>query len=251
MPRRRVGERRPPAGLEIGRVLAGVRGRLALAWSSTAAPSCPRSIATAHCTDAGIARGFLPRRRTADATARPRRPHPSAARRRPPTPRTAAPAPSATPRASSSACRGRRRPPRRRRTRAASRPAVVNQSSEVTRESDPGGISRPSVVSHSVKPALTPIPASSSKPAIAAVEPAKPMMIGWQAAARKQIVQTSIGRSARRRSARIAPRIVPIAEAGRRSRPSCRRRRARGRRSPGRARARTAARSGGRRSARA
>ncbi len=88
-------------------------------------------------------------------------------------------------------------------------PAVVNQSSEVTRESDPGGISRPSVVSHSVKPALTPIPASSSKPAIAAVEPAKPMMIGWQAAARKQIVQTSIGRSTRRRSATIAPRIVP------------------------------------------
>ncbi len=88
-------------------------------------------------------------------------------------------------------------------------PAVENQSSEVTRDSAPDGISRPSVVSQSVKPALTPIPASSSKAAIAPVEPAKPMMIGWQAAARKHTTQTSIGRSTRSRYDTTAPRIVP------------------------------------------
>ena len=136
------------------------------------------------------------------------------------------------------------------RTRAAS-PAVVNQSSEVTRESDAGGISRPSVVSHSVKPALTPIPASSSNAAIAAVEPAKPMMIGWHAArqeARRADEHRPLGAQPQRSD---GADDRPDAEAGHDHGPARRRRRARGRRSRGRARARRAARSGGRRSARA
>ena len=48
-------------------------------------------------------------------------------------------------------------------------PVVVNQSSDVTRDSACGGISRPRLVSHSVNPMATAMPATSSSAAITTV----------------------------------------------------------------------------------